>query len=317
MTLQILVSHYKENLEVVSRFLKSLETQNGVQFEVLICSDGADKLDDSFLSQFNLNLTYRYLPHGGMCRTRNALLDMSTADYIMFCDIDDCFISSDGLATLMKTAERTSADVIGSPYLAERIKDGKYERRVFEHDIIRLHGKIFKREYLKDKDIRFPDEIEKTGDMMFLWLAYHLTKRIVWISEMFYFWRYNPNSLTRNDPLALAYMYRETIYTYVLTARVAKKYNLGIKYDELIGNIIYMMYWDINGKRWQGVDKKLRSELEQVVYDFLEEFYEDFKSIKFIYKRLFFYSMKEYNSIQDDKIKTSDVDKWVESVLNI
>jgi hypothetical protein len=176
-----------EDETIVSRFLRSLERQQGVEFSVLFCTDGGIKLDEEFFSKFDLNLTYAYLPHSGVCHTRNILMDKSEADYIMFCDVDDCFIADDGLLSLMAIMNETDADIVGSPYLYEMMMDNKdCKYNTLERDTIRLHGKIFRKQYLIDNDIRFPDELETSGDMAFLWLAYALTPKTVWSKNVFY-----------------------------------------------------------------------------------------------------------------------------------
>ena len=126
-TLQILINHYQEDDAIVERFLNSLEMQKKIDFTVLLCTDGGRKLDSNFLSKFNLNLQYSYLEHSGVCHTRNIMMDNSTADYVMFADIDDCFHACDGLFSLMEAAEKTGADIVGSPYLVERIDPNKKE----------------------------------------------------------------------------------------------------------------------------------------------------------------------------------------------
>ena len=55
-----------------------------------------------------------------------------------------------------------------------------------KEDTLRVHGKIFKRQFLIDNEIRYPDEMEVSGDMMYLWLVYSLTNKIVWIENNFY-----------------------------------------------------------------------------------------------------------------------------------
>lgn len=184
--LQVLVNHYMEDEAIVGRFLRSLERQQGVEFSVLFCTDGGTRLSDSFFSQFNLKLEYVYLPHSGVCHTRNVLMDMSDADYIMFCDVDDCFVADDGLLSLMSIMDETSANIVGSPYLYEMMINGYYKYDTLEKDIIRLHGKLFRKQYLVDNNIRFPDELETSGDMAFLWLAYALTTNVAWSRNVFY-----------------------------------------------------------------------------------------------------------------------------------
>ena len=219
MTLEILVNHYKEDEKTVERFFSSLTMQRGVEFRVMICSDGGVRLPPDLFCKFPFEITYQYLPHTGVCHTRNVMLDKATADYLMFCDVDDCFSSPYGLSSLMAAAEKSGADVIGSPYQCERLINGKYEYVTYQNDTIRVHGKIFRRGYLTENHIRFPDELETSGDMSFLWLTYALTDRIVWVPENFYIWKWNPDSVTRADPYSHVMSYDRTLRCYELLAK--------------------------------------------------------------------------------------------------
>ena len=184
MTLDILVNHYQENESIVERFLSSLAMQKGVGFRVMLCSDGGVRLTPDLFCKFPFEITYQYLPHTGVCHTRNVMMDKATADYLMFCDVDDCFSSPYGLSSLMSAAEKSGADVIGSPYQCERLINGKYEYATYKNDTIRVHGKIFRRAYLTENHIRFPDELERAatclscGSLMRLQIRSYGCKRI-------------------------------------------------------------------------------------------------------------------------------------------
>lgn len=316
MTLQILVNHYKENPQIITNFLASLESQKNVDFEVIIGSDGADRLEEEFLNQFNLNLTYKYLPHSGMCHTRNLLLDLATADYVMFCDIDDCFISPDGLSALMTIAEQTEADIIGSPYLSENFFNNEYTYEVLKRDMIRVHGKIFKRQYLVDQNIRYPDEIEIAGDMMFLWLSYMLTRKIVWTRNIFYMYKYNPSSLTRYSPLAAVQQYKATIHTYILTAHEAEKRKMKPQYEQLVCNTIYFMYLNATSNRWVNLPEKESEEVESITRIFLQEFYPVYQKVDSLLKKRYFILMKNSKSFYKNAGNFGEIEKWIEQILN-
>jgi len=63
----------------------------------------------------------------------------------MFCDIDDLFDRINGLSTMMEAAEKTKADIIGSCYRCETLRNGKLFYYPLKKDTLRVHGKIFKR----------------------------------------------------------------------------------------------------------------------------------------------------------------------------
>lgn len=316
MKLQILVNHYKESESIISRFLASLEMQKGVDFDIIIYTDGGTKIDDDFLKQFNLSITYKYLPHTGICHTRNQLLDASNADYVMFCDIDDCFSSSDGLLILTSIAEETNADIIGSPYLAEQLENDKYTYHVYEKDIIRLHGKIFKRQYLIDNNIRFPDELYSSGDMKFLWLCYALTNNFIWVQDNFYIWKYNFNSITRSDEAARVRLYERTIKCYTLLAHEVKERELTELYDGLIASTISMLYLDSTSVKWSNMSNIALQKINKAIYNYLEEFYTHYQSLSSVLTHIKYEIMKHYKPIYQVAGDFNGINSWAEKILN-
>lgn len=316
MQLQILVNHYTENNQIVSRFLSSLEMQKDIDFEVLLYTDGGTELDFNFLKSFNLKINYKYLPHSGVCHTRNELFKDSSAEYIMFCDVDDCFTSSDGLSSLIVAAREHDADVVGSPYQSEKLINGKYEYKNYEKDIIRVHGKIFRRQYLIDNEIYFPDEIETSGDMMFLWLAYSLTEKVVWISNNFYIWKNNEKSVTRHNKFSKIHYYNRTIKCYTLLA-----YNLIDRrrkdlFDKLMIVMIPMLFFDSTDKSWNKAPQDDVRRAEFAIKDFLLEFYEYYKIIPLVLRQAGFHKMKEHKKIQKT-LKDCNIDEWANTKLKL
>ena len=171
MKLQILVNHFHEPFDILKRLLDSIDTQTDIDehnVEVLICTDGEElRFAESDFIDFMTPIRYFVMPHRGICMTRNVLLDLSDADYVMFCDCDDMFSSADGLKKLIDAAMRNDADIVGSDYEIEQNRDGEFMYSTCSRDIKRVHGKIFRRDYLIEQNIRYPDEMPFSGDMYF------------------------------------------------------------------------------------------------------------------------------------------------------
>lgn len=262
--LQVLVNHYNEDRDTVRRFLSSLGSQTGVEFEVLLLSDGGVRLSEDDLSGFGFPMKYAYKPHTGVCNTRNMLLDRSSADWVMFCDIDDVF-HADGLRSLMGR----DADVVGSNYLSEGPNG---DTKPMERDVIRLHGKVFRRQYLIDNQIRFPDEMETSGDMAFLWLAYSLTNRVVWVDETFYTWKWNKDSVTRALPYHHVRYYGKTLMCYTILSHDLIRRNRPDLLRSLVTTVFAMMYVDITSREWKLYPEELRKDAEGRMRAYLDEF---------------------------------------------
>lgn len=312
MTLDILVNHYNENEEITRRFLLSLGMQTGVDFKVMLCSDGGIRLSSEIFDGISYVMEYRYLHHSGVCHTRNVMLDKTSADYIMFCDIDDCFSSPYGLRSLMKKAEETHADVIGSPYLCERFINGEYQYATYKNDTIRIHGKIFRRDYLIENNIRFPDELETSGDMSFLWLSYALTDKIVWIPENFYIWKYNPDSVTRADPHSHMLNYPRTLKCYDLLADDLVRRNQGELFRNLVTTTVSMIYVDMTHPGWKQAPNKYQWAAIMAICEYLEKHREFYMTVDEGYRKSKYELMLNYKGFKGYSGEFKDITEWID-----
>lgn len=318
MKLQILVNHYKENKDIVQRFLKSLDLQQNVQFETFIISDGGNiYLNDEILNGYSFPIHYAYNSHTGVCHTRNLLLNSSDADYIMFCDIDDMFSSPNGLELLMTAAKETQADIIGSTYNEEfmNLKTNKLEYRVYEKDTLRIHGKIIKRQYLIDNKIFFPDEMETSGDMMFLWLAYSLTNKIVWIKNNFYIWKWHSNSVTRAESFFPVRNFEKTLKCYILLAENLKQRSRLDLYINLICTLFGTIYTEMTHPYWKTAPIELRKNAEQAAKNCLIKYYDDYIEADEEYKRIRYNFMRDYINGKDKCGQFEYMQSWIEKMI--
>ena len=110
MKLQLLIPQFNETDEVMRPMLESISAQQGVdlnEIEVIIGNDGSDtKLSEEFLGSFSYPIRYIHFDHSGLPGTRGRLYDMATADYVMFCDADDMFLTNLALYTIFAYADK-------------------------------------------------------------------------------------------------------------------------------------------------------------------------------------------------------------------
>lgn len=304
--LQILVNHYMEDGDTVKRFLSSLAMQTEVEFEVMLLSDGGMRLSQEDISGYPFRLEYAYKPHTGVCDTRNVMLDRATAEFVLFADVDD-FFSDDGLRLLM--AKTAGMDVVGSTYLSEGPNG---ETHPMERDVIRLHAKIFRRQYLVDNEIRFPD-MEFSGDMAFLWLAYSLTKRIAWVDEPFYTWSYNVNSVTRGKPYHHVRAYGVTLECYRRLAHELTRRERPDLLMNLIATLFGMMYVDVTSERWRTYPDDLRAKAEDEIEGCVREFSDVWMGIPGEYRREKFALMRDF--VGQECGGYLGMDPWVRGII--
>lgn len=283
MTLQILVNHYREPLEIVWRLLHSIEQQIGIaehSIEILICTDGYEyELTDSAFDKCRFPIRYFIRPHSGVCKTRNALLDASTADYLMFCDCDDMFSKSDGLHKLLGCAMETDANIVGSDYDVEFKNDDDFVYRISHQNVSRVHGKIFKHTYLLRENLRFPDEMEFSGDMYFLYLAYHLTDKIIWLPDNFYIWKWMPKSVTRGKDHYSVQTYDMVLKCYTLTMREFIRRERMELCNELLMDRLHAAYIDYFSEKFNEAPDEFSLKAREAISSMVREFHSIYLAI--------------------------------------
>ena len=205
MKLQILVPQYEETDNIIKPLLDSIAIQQSIDMNeigVIICNDGSNTfLTDEFLNSYPYKIEYYKEPHNGVSATRNACLDHATADYVMFCDADDMFYNACGLWIIFREIN-VGFDSIVSVFVEETRNPQTKQIEYINHemDSTFVHGKVHRRQYLIDNDIRFNDALTIHEDSYFNILAQNLSKNVKYCQTPFYLWKWRDNSVCRHDP---------------------------------------------------------------------------------------------------------------------
>lgn len=206
MTLDIIVPHYKEPWDVCHYLFDSLALQRGLSFNnirVIVVDDGGyNPINQKIFESYPYKVDYYIKEHGGVSAARNYGLDKSEADYVMFCDIDDGFLSNYGLH-LVFSAMQEGFDYCVSNFVEETYSaDNTMTIVRHDKDLTFMHGKVYRRQFLIDHDLRFDPAMTLHEDgyfnMLVFIVAEHEGKK-KWIDTPFYLWRWNDNSTVRSD----------------------------------------------------------------------------------------------------------------------
>lgn len=262
MKLQILVPQYKETDEVIKPLLDSIAMQQCVDFNeigVVIVNDGTDvKLSRDFLSSYPFDVQYYQNEHKGVSATRNACLDYATADYVMFCDADDMFYSVCGLYIIIQEIDNGGFDSFVSVFI-EETRHPQTKQPIFinhEYDKTFVHGKVHRRAYLADNNIRWNDNLTIHEDSYFNILCQGITEKVTYCPMPFYLWKWRDDSVCRHDD-----KYILKTYTNMLDSNDAlvsefmsrKKLQQAIFY---IGFMIFDAYYTMNKQEWINQNNK-------------------------------------------------------------
>lgn len=167
--LDIIVPHYNEEWNVGSKLFRMIALQRAIDFadiRVILVNDGGNRLN-VVEEGFPYNVLEADIPHAGVSAARNWGIDHSDAKWVMFCDFDDCFASIYSLRSIIDVLDDENHDVLWMPFYVETGAD--HNRQVREkYNSIFIHGKIFRREWLIEKGLRFPESLCYSEDTAFI-----------------------------------------------------------------------------------------------------------------------------------------------------
>lgn len=207
--LDILVPVYNESEEVVKPLLDSIQLQQNVNFDeigVIICCDGGSaRISDLLMSIYDYDIKFYVEEHRGVSATRNACLDKSEAEYVMFCDADDMFLSNVGLWMIFNEINNSGFDTLVSAFLEETRNPADKKQVMYvphEMDSTFVHAKVHRRQFLLDNNIRWNDSLTIHEDSYFNCLCQKLAdpERAKYCPMPYYLWKWRDESVCRHDP---------------------------------------------------------------------------------------------------------------------
>jgi glycosyltransferase involved in cell wall biosynthesis len=255
--LDILIPQYNECENEIAPLLNSIALQQNVDFNkigVIICNDGSDTiLNEYFLKSYPFNIQYFKEPHKGVSATRNFLLDKSDAEYVMFCDADDMFYNACGLWIIFREFENEEFDTLISNFIEES-KNEKGDVLYINHSIdsIFVHGKVHRKKYLIDNNIRFNPSLTIHEDSYFTILTQNCTEssRIKYCPTSFYLWKWRDNSVCRHDSKYILKTYTNMIDSNDALIDEFVKRDLLDKANLHVGIMILETYYTFNKINW-------------------------------------------------------------------
>lgn len=255
--LQLLIPQYNEDENIIKSMLDSLQMQRGINFKdfgVIIVNDGSDViLSRDFLKQYNFEIQYHRNAHRGVSATRNMAMDLANAEYVMFCDADDCFINSLSLFNIFCEMENPF-DVFSSCFIEEIVRDGQVYYNMREKDRVFVHGKIYNRLYLVLNDIKFDEELTVHEDHVFQELAFQCTNNIKYSATPFYLWCWRDDSVCRKDKDYMLKTYVNHIEgTDRLTDALFNRMKI-LAAQKTFVEFVYNTYYILNKSEWANND---------------------------------------------------------------
>lgn len=205
MKLDIIMPHYKEKWEIGRKFFQMLDLQRGIDFSdfrVIIVNDGEEHhLPDELFANRAYAVVQHDIPHGGVSAARNAGLKASDAEWVMFCDFDDMFTNVYALRDILNVVPTNDFDMLWAEIISEDVlKTGEMVLHPRHENVVFIHGKLYRRQFLIDNDLTFDETLDFNEDSAFNAIMttvvnFKRTGKILTTAPL-YSWCYNPGSAT-------------------------------------------------------------------------------------------------------------------------
>lgn len=321
--LDILVPVYRETVEVVKPLLDSIAIQQNVDFDdigVIFCSDGGEDglLDEgAALTQYPFLIEYHNCPHRGVSATRNACLDHSTADYVMFCDADDMFFNACGLYIIFREIDNGGFDTLMSSFIEETINPETKERVYITHqqDSTFVHGKVHNRKFLKNNNIRWNDDLTIHEDSYFNCLCQHMATEVKFCPNPFYLWKWRDESVCRHDPKYILKTYNNMLDSNTALVKEFKDRRKPEEVKFFVANMVYDAYFTMNKDEWLNQDnQEYRDAVEKRFKKYFEEFETDFNSLTTDERRMIIMGIKNRMFGEGLMMESVTFDDWIKKI---
>ena len=320
MKLQLIMPQYSEDESIVKNMLNSIEIQQGVgfnEFEVLIGNDGSDtKLSEDFLNSYSYSIKYYQFDHTSPAGTRQKLFDMATADYVMFCDIDDMFLNALSLCTIFAFIDKGFDSLLCD--FVEEIKDrttGEIHYLTHTKDDRFVHGKVYRRQHIIDNSIVWREDIRYHEDSTYNVLALQTSKTALYCKNPLYIWKWRDNSICREDPLYVLKTYTRMIYS---SSFLIKDFLDRKMFDEAklrVGMLVYNVYYMLNSSVWlDPMNAKYRYETEKCFKEYYNNFKELFTTISDDDRRKLVSGIKQRAISEGVTLEKFTFDEWIKHI---
>lgn len=283
MLLSIIVPVYNCQ-NYLDRFFKSILDLIVQDFELILVDDGSTDESLKTLQSFSRSQKFECIvihkENGGQSTARNLGLKQAKGDFVCFIDSDDS-ISKDYFSIFEKfnssfqdydmlignfetvSQMNTPSNKVSHNNTFKNISNIK-DKRLFMTQFLKKHIKIhnsaicYKKDFLIDNNIFFPEDIRIGEDSIFIWKSLLSANQILYTKKIVYYYFNNPKSVMKSSSLARSENFlikmkesfsdqfsdsknkvgSKIYYNYIISSihSVAKNYNFD-DYFEFLNNI--------------------------------------------------------------------------------
>ena len=281
--LDILIPIFNEGADVVKPLLDSIALQQNVNLRqdvgaIICCDGGSTKLSSELIASYPFEIEFHMCEHAGVSATRNRCLDYSTADYVLWADCDDMFFNMCGLYVIFREMQGDGFNAMVSAFIEETLNQATGEHVYVNHqmDTTFVHGKVYRRSYLVNNNIRWNDALTIHEDSYFNCLAQKMTSEVKYCQQPFYLWKWRDSSVCRHDPKYILKTYNNMLDSNTaLIQEFMKRGKIGDA-QFCTASMIYDAYFTMNKAEWTNQENQ---EYRRNTEKRFKEYYTQFKGL--------------------------------------
>lgn len=321
MKLQILIPQYEETDAIIKPLLDSIALQQNIDFSelgVIITNDGSDiLLNQHILDSYPYEIQYWRKQHEGVSAARQYCLDKATAEYVMFCDADDMFYNMCGLWIIFREINQGVFDSLMSAFIEETRHPETKETLYITHqqDSTFVHGKVHRRQYLIDNNIKWNPNLTIHEDSFFNILAQNLSQSVKYCQTPFYLWKWRDESVCRHDPKYILKTYRNMIDSN--DSLIGEFFKRGVT-DKAAFYIVFMIfdaYYLMNKPEWINQEnKEYRDMTEKRFSEYYKKYKKHWNNMPSQMKMQISQGVRGRTVMEGMQMESMTVDEWLKHI---
>lgn len=215
--------------DILYKLLGSIKKQTDLSGVSVIISDDASSDDySSFLEYYSQFYPIKYAKNSknsGAGVARQIGLDLADGEYIMFCDADDIIFEENAIKNIKKVLKANpEQDIIWSDM--EKVDENGNLYRTTVKETSHLQDKVYKLSFLKEKNIRFHENLRYSEDSYFNTTALYSTEKKLFTDMCYYRAIFNKKSYTNTTKKNVVLeKFNDTISFMLLSSNFLDKQN--------------------------------------------------------------------------------------------
>lgn len=222
--IDVIIPAYDSHKTLATAIASVLAQSISDQVKITVVNDGGASYEDIIqrFEPFIDIVEIGYQSNKGPGVARQFGIEHTSAPFLIFLDSDDTLGDCFSLEVLLKEIKKDDMDIVNGIFI-EEASDGTGSYFFHEDDQTWMHGKMYRRKFLEDINLRFSD-LRKNEDAAFNMVAFNLTKKHRNVKQAAYFWHGRKGSVSRTNDYhingyegwckgtVLAFEYLETYY---------------------------------------------------------------------------------------------------------